>query len=470
MRLVLKLTIAIVLAITAVMAANGYARIRRELQALESDAKNDHLVLARAVAWSLQAEAHRRDTAHALELLRQINEEDPQIEVAWVDQIPAPSPAPVHFELSTPEHERVLVTRVPLSLPDTASGAIEIRESLAPTGAYARATALRIGATILESVLACALCIVPLGWMFVGRPLGALSRSIRRVGEGFLDGKLRLRQRDEIGSLAEDFDHMCEQLAEAQANADQEARRRVAALEQLRHADRLSTVGKLVAAVAHEIGTPLNVVLARARMITRAESQGPEAVEDANVIVEQVDRISAFIRQLLDLGRRGKPQLEPTKLHALASGVLRLLEPLAAKQKVVLDLDAAPEPVVHAVDVRQMQQVLVNLVMNAIQAQPDGGHVQVAVDQTKARAPGDAEGKETEWTRIRVIDDGPGADPDVLERMFEPFFTTKKPGEGTGLGLSVAQGIVEEHGGHIAARSTPGAGSEFAVLLPVPAA
>jgi signal transduction histidine kinase len=188
-------------------------------------------------------------------------------------------------------------------------------------------------------------------------------------------------------------------------------------------------------------------------MIARGESEAEEAREDARVIVEQTERMTRIIRQLLDFARRRRPSREPADLRALAGSVLAMLRPIAAERGVELVLMEGA-PVMAAVDVGQAQQVVTNLVMNAIQAQPDGGRVEVAVAERGASA-------------VLIVEDaGRGIPKEVRERMFEPFFTTKDPGEGTGLGLSVVHGIVEEHGGTITVESEPGRGTRLAVELP----
>jgi signal transduction histidine kinase len=239
----------------------------------------------------------------------------------------------------------------------------------------------------------------------------------------------------------------------------------MAAVEQMRHADRLATVGQLASGVAHELGTPLNVVAGYAKMISAAEGTPDEDRDGARIIAEQASRMTAIIRQLLDFARAAKPQLENGDLAAVAGRTVTMLAHLASQHHVQLHLEPPPPGARVRMDEGQMQQVISNLILNAIQAMPGGGRIEIKVGQARASRPGQpASGRAC--VRLSIVDQGAGIAPDALAHVFEPFFTTKDVGEGTGLGLSVCYGIVEEHGGWITVDSTVGKGSNFSVYLP----
>jgi signal transduction histidine kinase len=192
-----------------------------------------------------------------------------------------------------------------------------------------------------------------------------------------------------------------------------------------------------------------------------------EGADYARIIVAQADRMTAIVRQLLDFARRRSGEKQPLDLAALARQTAGLLEPLGAKRGVGVSCDAAETGVVVRADAAQIQQALMNLVMNAIHASARGGGVSIAVrKELAASAPGRARGASPS-ALIEVSDTGTGISPEVLEQVFDPFFTTKAPGEGTGLGLSVAYGIAEEHGGWIDAESASQKGSRFRIWLPL---
>jgi len=263
---------------------------------------------------------------------------------------------------------------------------------------------------------------------------------------------LSLSGTDELGDLANEFNVMCDRLA--------------AALEQVRHADRLATIGTLTSTIAHEIGTPLNVVSGHARLIARGRISGSDAMDSAKVMHEQCDRIAKIVRQVLEYGRRREPKRSALDILGVVRSTVALLQPLATKCGVTLELSVSPSASTHtAADAAQVQQALTNLIMNAIQASTEGQTVRVAAETKSDGASAD----ETRGSHhvISVEDSGSGISEEVRQRMFEPFFTTKEAGQGTGLGLSIARDIVVEHGGFIDVSSELGSGSRFVVHLPV---
>ncbi|MDB4927671.1 MAG: histidine kinase, partial [Myxococcaceae bacterium] len=314
---------------------------------------------------------------------------------------------------------------------------------------------------------ACALLVMALGVALVGRPVRRLVAQARRVGAGDFTGRLTLSRRDELGELAEEMNAMCDRLAAAHDRLLEETNARLAAQAGLEHADRLTTVGRLAAGLAHEVGTPLNVIAQRAQMVLAREVTGEAALDAARVVAEQADRITVIIRQLLDFARRRGPAKAVRDLRAVAAGAASLLAPLAQKRRVTIALVQPDAAVDVELDAGQIHQVLANLVVNAVDAMPSGGTVTVTVSRGRAEAPAALGGGAAEYARVEVRDEGAGIPAEALPHVFEPFFTTKDVGEGTGLGLSVAHGLVREHGGWIAAQSPAGGGSLFTVYLPV---
>lgn len=219
-------------------------------------------------------------------------------------------------------------------------------------------------------------------------------------------------------------------------------------------AERLATVGKLAAGVAHEVGNPLSGILGYLSLArARAAKSSPESVEFLDRIDEEVQRIDGIVRGLLDLGRPSKGTATPVDLKRLVDTCLRLLSggPDFAQMQVEVSLD--PNAIVLA-ESGPLSQVLINLLLNAAQAQNGRGGIRVE---------GQRSGSEFVMT---VSDDGPGIAPDVLEHLFEPFFTTKGAGKGTGLGLSVSRHLVEQMGGRLVAANGEQGGGRFTVALP----
>lgn len=487
MRLARRLTLALLLGITMVMAVSASLQVSRERELFATDTAADELEIARAVRAAVGFIAASDGVARAEALVRSIDAAERRTRLRWVelgdthpDTMPhldadAVTSLRTGREASVEEQvgdDRRRFTYLPVLSSDGTPTpyAIEVSESLAPQAAYIRGTHVHIVLKTLLIIAVCGLVVSIVGMWLVGRPIQALSEKTRRIGEGDLTGPIDLPQNDEIGMLARDVNAMCERLAAAQERSRSEAEMRVAMLEQLRHADRLKTVGQLASGVAHELGTPLNVVSGRAKLIADRRVEGDDARDSARIVVEQAERMAVIIRQLLDFSRRREPRLVAGDLDDIAARTVEMLATIARKRGVGIELvrDAAPTTVV--VDHGQLQQVLTNLVVNAIQASASGGGVTVSVGREIVRPPGDVAGAPAERAFVRVADRGHGIAPEHLPHVFDPFFTTKTVGEGTGLGLAVSYGIVRDHQGWIDVRSDVGVGSVFTVFLPLPEA
>lgn len=313
------------------------------------------------------------------------------------------------------------------------------------------------------------------GFKMVAQPLNALIDKVHRVGQGDFSQPVRLKSRDELGKLGSAINEMCDQLGKQRQELEAETASRIEAVEQLRHAERLNTVGRMAAGIAHEIGTPLNVVSGRAELIAGGMLSDEAVRESARTIQAESQRITQIVRHLLDFARQRTPQRSRQDLSQLIRTTASLMEPLAAKHHVRLTLDLPSLPVEADIDPAQIQQVLTNLIVNAIQTIEDQGQVAVRLsvsDSLPETLPNpdvhaDLSDQAGTYCRITIHDDGPGISKEDLPHIFEPFFTTKDVGEGTGLGLSISHGIVQEHRGWITVDSEPGSGSTFSVYLPI---
>ena len=246
---------------------------------------------------------------------------------------------------------------------------------------------------------------------------------------------------------------------------EKEARERRMAVEQLRHAERLNLVGTLAAGVAHELGTPLNVILGSAEVIEGGDASAERTRQLAATIQKQAAKMTAIIHQLLDFSRKGGTEMEATDLGVLAKEGVYFLEPLARRHDAALVVEVPAErPIVVRANRVELGQVINNLIVNAIQSMPRGGTARV---RCELRTEPGKDGERRASAALVVSDEGEGIAPDDLVRVFDPFFTTKDVGVGTGLGLSVTYGIVHDHSGTINVESRLGSGSRFTVLLPL---
>lgn len=290
----------------------------------------------------------------------------------------------------------------------------------------------------------------------IGRHFNRLTGSMARVEAGELDHRAPLDGPREIRSLSQALNTMLDSMARAEQEI---ARRRDAQLEleqQLRHAEKLAAIGRLASGVAHELGTPLSVLDGKAQRALRHADADSREARALQQIRQEVARMEHIVRQLLEFGRSQNRQYRRTRMGDLAAAAASALEQPLQDAGATLELTPCePDPELF-VDPIRLEQVLVNLLRNALQAGAGQIHV--------SWRPQDENSLE-----LQVDDDGPGVPDAIRKRLFEPFFTTKAVGEGTGLGLAVVHGIITEHGGEIHVDESPWGGARFKVRLPLKA-
>ncbi|MBI2390593.1 MAG: HAMP domain-containing histidine kinase [Deltaproteobacteria bacterium] len=474
MRIARKLTIALVLAVSSVLAVHGWLSARRERAFFEAESRRESRMMGRALVAVVSEIWRTQGEARAFALLAEANERDASVNFRHValgaTDARRPTVDPARIQGLAPGREAVfrdwdgdgrIITYVPLAI-DRPGAMIEVSASLTEQQRYVRGSVAAIAVTTAVATTVAAAITILLGAWLVGRPMRQLIAKARRIGEGDLGGPLTLHPNDELGELASEINAMCDRLA-----AERTARQR--AVDELRHAHRLAVVGRLAAGVAHELGTPLHVVKGWANMIATREVEGDAAREAARNVSSAAERMANTIRQLLDFARSRSVHKEPLDIESMTRRTAALLAPIAERRRVDVSVEASVAPLVMEVDGAQLQQALTNIMMNGLDAMPDGGKLSVTIDTTRATAPPEVAGGEAEWVRISVRDQGAGIAKEHLDQVFEPFFTTKEVGEGTGLGLSVTYGIVREHAGWISVESQPGHGACFHVYLPMKA-
>jgi two-component system NtrC family sensor kinase len=284
--------------------------------------------------------------------------------------------------------------------------------------------------------------------MYVMRPIGRIVAMSRKVIAGDMSARVGIRPPGELGLLCQAVDAMAEAVERRESQLTQAAR------QQVSRAEKLASIGRLAAGVAHEINNPLTGVLTFAHLLRQKPQMSEEDCQDLDLIIHETTRAAEIVRGLLDFARERPTTMEPLDLNDVVRRTVRLIANQKKFEHVVIEealQDGLPEV---CGDMNQLQQVLLNLSLNACTAMPKGGRLTV---NTKA-----ADGQVV----LRVSDTGCGIKEELLERIFEPFFTTQPVGKGTGLGLSVTFGIVEQHHGTIEVESKEGEGSTFAISLP----
>jgi signal transduction histidine kinase len=309
----------------------------------------------------------------------------------------------------------------------------------------------------------------------VVRPLRRLLEGIDAVGKGDLSRVILAERDDEVGELASRFNAMTGSLREAREETERAANARLGLEARLRQSEKLATIGQMAAEIAHEVGTPLNVIGGRARALAKKAERAVEAstssdpsdvVKNATIIGDEVARITKIIRQVLDFSRPRGPTVTRVHLGAVVAEALEFLREPMRRQGIEVEVHTMPAPPEVPGDPDQIQQVCLNLITNAIHAMPEGGTLRVATECVVRRKGGLDLAPPAEYAVLVIADSGPGIPAANRDKIFEPFFTTKDEGQGTGLGLAVSHGIVKDHDGWIEVDSPAAGGAEFRVFLP----
>ncbi len=343
---------------------------------------------------------------------------------------------------------------------------MSLKEEDAAVASLRRATLLFAGLAVLAVA---ALGALFLRW-YVTRPLRELVAATGRIASGDLDRRVALRRSDEIGVLAGSFNTMTASLREARGALEQmneslerQVAERTSALRdaqaQLVQSEKMSSLGKLAASVAHEINNPLSGILTYAKLLIRMHEEGEltgqvreACTRNLRLVQRETERCSAIVRNLLDFARQRAPTLKDIDLSAVAEEALSLLSHRLQMQNVALVKELVPLPTVRA-DFGQMRQAFVNVALNAAEAMGQGGTLTV-----RSRVAGAT-------VEVEFADTGTGIPPEHLSRILDPFFTTKE--KGTGLGLSVVYGLIERHGGRLDVASQVGVGTTVVIRLPI---
>ncbi len=303
----------------------------------------------------------------------------------------------------------------------------------------------------------------------IARPILQLRSLSQAVAAGNLDQNIGLQRSDEIGELAEAFDVMTlrlrertQEAARLYAEAVQRNKELAEINEQLRatqrqlvQSEKLAAIGQLTAGIVHDVKNPLTVIKGMAELLL-GEDEVPQGIRDEITLIrDSAQKANLILTDLLTFARQSKPDMSERDMRETIEAALRLTAFPVRKAHVQVSKDLPEQPVMMVYDPQQIEQVLVNLITNAVQAMPNGGKIRINLSQ------GDG------VIAIAVQDTGIGIPPENLNRIFDPFFTTKPEDQGTGLGLSVSYGIISNHDGRIDVESKVGEGTTFTILLPV---
>ncbi|MDA8078423.1 MAG: ATP-binding protein [Nitrospiraceae bacterium] len=339
--------------------------------------------------------------------------------------------------------------------------------SLLDTGIKKQGIAITVYVAIFLCVISVVLCTIL--WNFVTTPVNMLTKGMERVAGGDLDYHLDIDTRDEIGELAQAFNAMTSDLKKAKNELvewgntlEKKVQEKTEAIQraqaQLIHSEKLASLGRMAAGVAHEINSPLTGIVTFGHLLLKRFPPGTEEHDDIQVIIEQANRCSTIIRGLLGFARASAADKAHTDINDVINHALNIVKNKADFFNIKLITDFDPTLARVKADPSQLQQVFLNLIMNAADAVEGKGAITI-VTKTLMDGAGD-------FVEVEVRDTGPGITDENLEKIFEPFFTTKPVGKGTGLGLAVTHGIIQDHGGKIFIKTKPGEGTSFFIRLP----
>jgi len=354
-------------------------------------------------------------------------------------------------------------------------GVFDAQLSLERADAALAESTRRMLAYTIVAMLAIALLTGLFVWRLVGRPVRVLKDGTERLSAGDLGYQIEVGSHDEVGELAASFNTMSRQLLEAreevtawnrtlEERVEQKTRELKRAHEQVLHVEKMASIGKMAAVVAHEINNPLSGILTYSKLLRRWLAQGPagdarrqEMLSSLELIESESRRCGDIVRNLLVFARSAPMNLEWADLHRVVEQCVRLVQHKMELSGVQLQLELDPELPRVQCDPAQIEQLLLALVINALEAMPRGGNLWL-------RSAALPSGREVQ---LQVRDDGVGIPEEFLPHMFEPFMTTKEGAHGVGLGLAVSHSIVERHHGRIEVASRVGQGSTFTITLPV---
>jgi len=356
-------------------------------------------------------------------------------------------------------------------------GVLDTNVSLARADANLRASSLLMGAYTVVAVVLIAVLTGIFVWRMVHIPVKKLTAGTERLAHGQLGYQLDIVSRDELGELALSFNQMSRQLREAREEADAWAQTLEARVEdktrELKHAhqavmqsEKMASIGKLAATVAHEVNNPLAGILTYAKLLRKwldrdgwSAQRRDEVRGSLELIESESRRCGEIVRNLLTFSRSAPMNLQWVDLNQVIDRCVRLVQHQTELNNVQLQPQMAEELPQVQCDAAQIEQLLLALIMNAIDALPHGGNLWVRSRMLP----------EIGAVQLEVQDDGFGIPESILPNLFEPFFTTKEKGHGVGLGLAISKGIVERHRGRIDVDSKPGQGTKFTISLPVDA-
>ncbi len=370
-----------------------------------------------------------------------------------------------------PRSEGFATMAVPAMRKDRTFGAVVVTVSLAPVEQVQRRGRLVALWVVPSAILLLTLLIDALARRLIHEPLRTLRDTMGRAGAGDLSARAAVARGDEIGAVADGLNAMLDkiqgfekelqdrirdatsELRQKNEELAESYRRMLDLRSELARAEQLAAVGQMAANVAHQVGTPLNLIYGHVQIMEQEVASNQKTQRRLEIVREQIGKVDAVVRTLLDRARRSTAK-KSVDVASLLNRVADLARPRLGELGVTLSVVVHGSLPVITADIEALELAILNLITNGLDAMPRGGRLTIEVTPSEA------------GIELVVSDTGEGIAPDLLPRIFEPWVTTKSAGHGTGLGLSIARDVIVRHGGTIGVASEPGAGTTFTIFLP----
>lgn len=486
-----QITVLVALVVTLVVTASAYLQIRAFEATILADLLETARGTAQAVADSIELQRDPLNAEVVADTLREFIEAVPSIRVISAVTLVGSEPVVIASTSSRVKGEALAIAArvmerkatlwdgtgairtvaVPVLRRDRIIGAVVLSFSASAVDeVHRRGRAVVFWFVPAAVVILTLLVNIPLRRL-IHTPVAGITKTMERVAAGDLGARAPVVRQDELGAIAaglnsmlQTMEHFNVELQQRIEEATRELREKNEALvesyqrvfalrEALTRAQQMAAVGQFAASVAHQVGTPLNLISGHVQLIMEQAAADPAVVRRLEIVQEQIAKVTSIVRTLLDRTRHSAPRV-PTDVTELVRRVAEVARPKLVSAGVTLDLQFEEYLPQIMADGVQLELALLNLVSNSLDAMPAGGTAVLTVSRTPS------------GVRIEVADTGSGIPVDLLPRIFEPWVTTKTAGKGTGLGLSITRDVVTAHGGTIAAANRAGGGAIFTIELP----
>jgi len=485
MSVIYKLTLSLFALTLLVFGVVGTYHLHVEARDLKTSMEQETRLLGYSLLVSVENALRDRQTEDVQKLIQQLDRIEPSIDVsiyiqnrrairsdaeslAWPEQVEqslyqaALAGEQKQFYFPADDSD-LIVLSLPFNVSPSLKGNLAVIRSLQAMKQDLKKTKIYFVLSVLAFIVFTSLLCFFLGHLYITRPLQQLRQAMRSFRNNMEPPTpLPISSNDELSAVTDEFNRMTAELFTAHQQLDAETQQRRQLQRALQDADKLVTIGQLAAGLAHEIGSPLQIVNGRARALAENNSDVQEVRRIAGILVEQTDRITRIVQRLLDFTPRRSPQLEPCDVTKAVAEVLDMLKFEANRQNTTMSF-IHPDNLPHALLCKDnIQQIVLNLITNALAAIPGKGNIQI--DLSLQPSSDSVTAKPT--LKLTVSDTGTGIAPEHIPDLFEPYFTTRSSTGGTGLGLAVVKALITEMNGKVTVETEVGKGSRFIVELP----